>query len=267
MKTILITGSTDGIGLECATLLAQEGERVILHARDSSRGTPVLEQVRTSSGNDTVDLVVGDFASLRQVRAMGAQVVAKYPKIDVLVNNAGVYMLERRLTEDGYEMTFAVNHLAHFLLTNLLLDSLKNAAPSKIVVVSSEAHQGSRMDFDNLQGLKQFKPYSIYSASKLANLLFAYELAVRLTGTSITVNALHPGVIATKMLRAGFGSFGGSSVRKGADRVLHLIASPAVEGISGKYFVDSLEHPSSEESRNRNLQKEFWRLSEKLVGT
>ncbi len=197
---------------------------------------------------------------------MAAQLAARYPKIDVLVNNAGVYTRERQLTEDGYERTFAVNHLAHFLLTNLLLANLKNAAPSKIIVVSSEAHQGSRLDLENLQGQKKFTPYGIYSVSKLANLLFAYELAERLNGTSVTVNALHPGVIATKMLRAGFGSFGGGSVRKGADRIIHLITSPTVEGVSGRYFVDNVEQLSSAESRNRKLQKEFWKLSEQFVG-
>jgi NAD(P)-dependent dehydrogenase (short-subunit alcohol dehydrogenase family) len=265
-KTILITGSTDGIGQQCAVELAHMGARVILHGRNPSRGKAVLEHIRKESQNGGVDLFLADFASLHHVRRMADEVLAKYPGIDVLVNNAGVYLRNRQLSEDGYEMTFAVNHLAHFLLTNLLLDALKTSAPSKILVVSSEAHQNARLDLDNLQGEKRYEAYSIYSMSKLANLLFTYELAERLKDTSVSVNALHPGVIATKLLHAGFGSFGGSPVEKGAQRVLHLITSPTMNGISGKYFVNNIEQQSSAESRNRKLQAELWKLSEKLVG-
>jgi NAD(P)-dependent dehydrogenase (short-subunit alcohol dehydrogenase family) len=265
-KTILITGSTDGIGQQCAMQLAQMGARVILHGRNPSRGKALLEHIRKKSKNDSVDLFLADFASLRQVRCMADEILAKYPKIDILVNNAGVYVRERQLSEDGFEMTFAVNHLAHFLLTNLLLDALKAGAPSKIVVVSSMAHQNARLDFDNLQGEKRYDAYGTYSISKLANLLFTYELAERLKDTSISVNALHPGVIATKLLQAGFGSFGGSPVEKGAERILHLIISATIDGISGKYFVNDTPQQSSAESRKRDLQVEFWKLSEKLVG-
>ncbi len=265
-KTVLITGSTDGIGQHCALELASMGARVLLHGRNSSRGRALLEHIKKKSQNDRVDLFIADFASLKQVRRMAEEVLAKYPQIDILVNNAGIYMRDRQLTEDGYEMTFAVNHLAHFLLTNLLLDHLNRRGPSKVIVVSSIAHKNARLDFGNLQGEKRYDAYGAYSLSKLENLLFTYELAEHLKGSPVVVNALHPGVIATKLLHAGFGSLGGSPVGEGAKRILHLITSPAIEGVSGKYFVDDAEQLSSPESRDRRLQKELWALSEKFVG-
>ncbi len=265
-KTILITGSTDGIGQQCAMELAKKGATVLLHGRNPSRGKAVLDDIKRKSGNDAVDLFLADFGSLTDVRHLAGQVIAKYPRLNVLVNNAGTYAQERRLTADGYETTFAVNHLATFLLTNLLLDTLKKSAPAKVVVVSSVAHQNARLVFDNLQGEKHFDAYGAYSLSKLANLLFTYELAERLKDVPVTVNALHPGVIETKLLRAGFGSLRGGTVEDGAARILRLIASPRVNGVSGKYFVNDAERQSSSESRDRNLQTRFWSMSEQMVG-
>jgi len=264
-KIILITGSTDGIGRQAALELAKTGVTVLVHGRSATRGKIVLEQIRRESRNDNLGLFIADFASLKQVRQMADEIVQKHARLDVLVNNAGIYMKQRQLTEDGFETTFAVNHLAPFLLTNLLLNLLKQSAPSKIINVSSMAHQGSRLDFDNLQGEKHYAPYEAYSTSKLANLLFNYELARRLDNTGVTVNALHPGVIATKMLKASFGSFGGSPVEEGATRIAYLIGNPATETVSGKYFLKDKEQTSSPLSRDKELQQRFWQFSERLV--
>ncbi len=197
---------------------------------------------------------------------MADNVLKRYKKLDVLVNNAGVYMRHRELTEDGFETTFQVNHLAHFLLTHLLLDLLKRSAPSRIINVSSMAHSNSKPDFDNLQAEKKFSAYGAYSLSKLANILFTYELANRLQGTGVTVNCLHPGVIATKLLRAGFGSFGGSSVQNGAQTIVYLARSPEGGKVTGKYFVWSKAVESSPVTHDRKLQKELWDISGKLAG-
>ncbi len=265
-RVILVTGSTDGIGKQCALELAKKGATVLLHGRNPLLGKTVLEQIKKASQNDKIGLFVADFASLKQVRRLATEILEKHTRLDVLVNNAGVYMHDRQLTEDGFEVTFGVNHLAPFLLTNLLLDMIKKSAPSKIVNVSSMVHQNARLDFHNLQGEKRFDAYDAYSLSKLGNLLFTYELAHRLHNSGVTVNALHPGVIATKMLKAGFGSMGGRSVEDGAARIEYLIETLGIENVSGKYFVNDKEQTSSPHSRDEKFQKQFWALSEKMVG-
>jgi NAD(P)-dependent dehydrogenase (short-subunit alcohol dehydrogenase family) len=264
-KVILVTGSTDGIGKQSALELARKGATVLIHGRNPSLGKTVLEQIRKESRNDRLELFIADFASLRQVRRLADEACAKYAKLDVLVNNAGVYMRDRQLTEDGFEVTFAVNHLAPFLLTNLLLDLLKRSAPSKIINVSSMAHQGAHLDLNDLQAEKRFDAYDVYSKSKLANLLFTYDLAQRLNNSGVTVNALHPSVIATKMLKAGFGSMGGRPVEDGAARIAYLVNTPGIENVSGKYFVNDKEQISSSQSRDAKLRQQFWSLSEKMV--
>jgi NAD(P)-dependent dehydrogenase (short-subunit alcohol dehydrogenase family) len=263
---ILITGSTDGIGRQCALELAKQGAAVIVHGRDATRARATTEEIKEKSGNDRVNFVAADFRSLAQVRQMAAQIVQEHSKLNILVNNAGTYERTRRLSEDGLEMTFAVNHLAPFLLTNLLLEILKRNAPAKIINVSSMAHQRARWDTSYLKGENHYDAYRTYAVSKLANLLFTYELAGRLEGTDIAVDALHPGVISTKLLRAGFGSFGGRDVHEGAARILHLINLSHDSSLSGKYFVDDTETNSSPQSRDPDLQKEFWSLSERLTG-
>jgi retinol dehydrogenase 14 len=265
-EVILITGSTDGIGKQAALDRARKGATVLLHGRNPAAGKTVLEQIKRTSQNDNISLFIADFTSLRQVRRLADEILDKHSKLDVLVNNAGVYMRDRQLTEDGFEATFAVNHLAPFLLTNLLLQLLKQSAPSRIINVSSMAHQGARLNLNDLHGERRFDPYDAYSKSKLANLLFTYELANRMRNSGVAVNAVHPGVIATKMLRAGFGSMGGRSVEDGAARIAYLIDTPGIETMSGKYFVDDKEQISSSQSRDEKLQKQFWALSEKLVG-
>ncbi len=265
-KVILITGSTDGIGKQAALDLAIKGATILIHGRNSIIGKSVLDQIREVSQSDKHDCIIADFTSLKQVRRLADEVRDKHGTLDVLVNNAGIYMRDRQMTEDGFEVTFGVNHLAPFLLTNLLVDLLSKNAPSKIINVSSAVHQNASLDFDNLQAEKGFDAYGAYAQSKLASLLFTYKLADRLQGSGVTVNALHPGVIATKMLRVGFGSMGGRPVQDGAARIAYLIASPAIENVSGKYFVNDKEQQSSPQSRDVKLQNQFWRMSEKMVG-
>ncbi|HET9130429.1 MAG TPA: SDR family oxidoreductase, partial [Terriglobia bacterium] len=252
---ILVTGSTDGIGKQAALEFARGGATVLLHGRNQHLGESVLTAIRHDSHNDRLELFIADFSSLAQIRQLAAKISARHKRLDVLVNNAGVYMRHRQTTGDGFETTFAVNHLAPFLLTNLLLDLMTKSAPSRIVNVSSAAHQGASLDFDNLQGEKRYEPYGAYSTSKLANLLFTYELARRLDTSGVTVNALHPGVIATKMLRASFGSMGGGPVEEGSARIRFLAESESVNGVTGKYFVMDKEQPSSPVSRDVALQK------------
>ena len=265
-KVILITGSTDGIGKQAALELAIKGATILIHGRNPAIGKSVLDQIRKVSQNGKHDLIIADFTSLKQVRRLVDEVRDKHGTLDVLVNNAGIYMRDRQLTEDGFEVTFGVNHLAHFLLTNLLVDVLTKNAPAKIINVSSIAHQNASLDLLDLQSDKRFDAYDVYAKSKLANLLFTYELARRLQNSMVTVNALHPGVIATKMLRAGFGSMGGRPVEDGAARIAYLVGSPDIKNVSGKYFVNDKEQTSSPQSRDVTLQHRFWELSEQMAG-
>jgi len=265
-KVILITGATDDIGRQTALELARLGARVLVHGRSEARCRAVVDEIRRRTGNENLEYFVADFASLRQVREMAAKVKARHDRLHVLINNAGIFLRERRLTEDGLETTFAVNHLAHFVLTRLLLDLLKASAPARIVVVSSSTHQSAKVDFGNLQGEKRYDGYAAYAQTKLGNVLFTYELAERLKGTGVTANCLHPGVIATKMLRTGWGG-GGRGLEEGAETPVYLASSPEVEDVTGKYFVRKQERSSSSASRDEKLRKEFWKASEGLVET
>jgi len=264
-KTILITGSTDGIGRQAALEFAATGATVIIHGRDVHRGTNVAEEIRKATGNIRVDLLIADFSLLENVRRLAQDVKDRYRRLDVLVNNAGVFMNDRRMTADGFEMTFAVNYLAPFLLTNLLLDLLKTSAPSRIVNVSSMVHTRGTLDFGNLQGERHFGGYNAYALSKLANILFTFELSDMLEGSGVTCNCLHPGVIGTKLLRAAF-NMGGASTADGAETILHLATGPDVEGITGKYFQDNRVTQSAPATLDRALRKELWKLSVKLAG-
>ncbi|QIN77216.1 SDR family NAD(P)-dependent oxidoreductase [Rubrobacter marinus] len=264
-SVMLVTGSTDGIGKETARRLAEMGATVLVHGRSRERGEEALEELREGTGNENLRLVVGDLSSMAQVRDLAEQVRSEHDGLDVLINNAGVVAEERTETEDGYELTFAVNHLAPFLLTNLLLDELRRAAPSRIITVSSIAHGGARIDFDDPNLRSGYSMNRAYARSKLANLLFTYELARRLEGTGVTANALHPGVIGTKLLATGFGG-GGSSVESGAETSVYLATSPEVEGVTGKYFRGRREAESSPASHDEEAQRKLWELSERMVG-
>ncbi len=260
-----MTGSTDGIGRETALELARLGAEVIVHGRSSGKASAVADAIRRETGNPSLAFLPADFSDLDQVRAMAAGLQSRWGVLHVLINNAGTYMDRRILTPAGLEVTFTVNHLAPFLLTNLLLDLLKRSTPSRVITVSSVAHQRGGLDFDNLQGERHYEPYSAYAVSKLANILFTYELAARLEGTGVTANCLHPGVITTKLLQKGFGSTGGS-VEEGAATSVYLASSPVVESVTGRYFVRRQEAVSSWLSRDRALARRLWEVSERLCG-
>jgi retinol dehydrogenase-14 len=264
-KVILITGSTDGIGRQTAIELASLGATVLVHGRNAARGKIVVEEIQTSTGNSKIDLLIADLSSLNQVRELASEVQRRYDHLDVLINNAGVFMNERVLTPDGFEMTYAVNHLAPFLLTNLLLGLLKKSAPARVITVSSIAHTRGRIDFENLQAEQSFGGYYAYALSKLANVLFTYQLAHQLMGTGVTSNCLHPGVIGTKLLRAGF-NMPGATTADGAETLIHLASSQEVEHVTGKYFQNKISISSAPITYDETLQRELWTVTQKQTG-
>jgi NAD(P)-dependent dehydrogenase (short-subunit alcohol dehydrogenase family) len=271
-RTVLVTGSTDGIGKATAMELAQRGAKVLLHGRNSENGRAVLEEIRRMTGNDSLEFFRADFSSQRQVRMLAAEIKESQDQLHVLINNAGTFSKQRRLTEDGLEMTFAVNYLAPFLLTHELLDLLKDSAlmdsaPSRIVTVASIAHWDAKVNWNNLQGERRYDGFQAYALSKLGNILFTYALARRLKvqGTGVTANCLHPGVTKTKLLRAGFGDYPGATPEEGARTSVYLASSPDVENVSGLYFENRRPTQSSPQSYDRELQERFWQISMTLA--
>jgi NAD(P)-dependent dehydrogenase (short-subunit alcohol dehydrogenase family) len=273
-KVCLVTGATSGIGLVAAGELARRGARVVLAGRSPARCAAAVEQVRRQAGSGDVEALLADLSSQGQVRELARQFRDRHARLDVLVNNAGGLWLERRLTADGLEMTFAVNHLAYFLLTHLLLDTLKASAPARVVNVSSEAHRGAALNFDDLQGERRYGGWRAYCRSKLMNLLFTYELARRLEGTGVTANALHPGWVATRF--AGDNGWRGRlwqfaarwlaiSPEAGAQTILYLATSPEVAGVSGRYFVRERAVPSSPASYDEAAARRLWQVSLELT--
>lgn len=274
-KICVVTGATTGIGRETALGLAKQGATVILVARDKSKGDATVADIRTQTGNEKLDLFLADLSSQAEIRRLAAELTAKYPKLNVLVNNAGGVFMERKLTVDGLEYTFGFNHLGYFLLTHLLLDALKAGAPARIVNVSSDAHRPGRIVFDDLQGEKNYSGFGAYCSSKLANVLFSNELARRLRGTGVTVNSLHPGVVSTGFARnngwffnalVSVGSLFMLTAEQGAQTSIYLASSPEVEGVSGKYFDKSKAVVPSADALNEADAKRLWEVSEKLVG-
>jgi retinol dehydrogenase 14 len=277
VQTILITGATSGIGLEAGVALARSGARVVLAGRDPAKTAATVDQVRRRAGAAAVDSVLGDFASQASIRQMAQDVLARYDRLDVLVNNAGVVNASRTVTRDGIEATFAVNHLGPFLLTNLLLDLLKRSAPARIVNVSSVGHYRGTLDFDDL-GYERggYQIMSAYSRSKLANVLFTRSLARRLDGTGVTANALHPGTVATniwsgapwyaKPALALYKRFGMISPANGAETIIYLAVSPQVDGKTGLYFEKNKPKEPSKLARDDALAQRLWDESARLVG-
>jgi NAD(P)-dependent dehydrogenase (short-subunit alcohol dehydrogenase family) len=264
-KIVLITGSTDGIGKQTAINLAKMGATILVHGRNEYRCLSTIKEIEEKTKNRESKYYVSDFSSLNDVRNLVLKLKKDLKKIDVLINNAGIYSNQLQYTEDGYEMTFAVNHLSHFLLTNLLLDLLKVSPNGRIITISSIAHSRGNIDFNNLNAEQNFDPYNAYALSKLANILFTYELSERLKDTNITVNCLHPGVISTKLLRAGF-NISGSSLEDGAETVVYLASSPNLKNVTGQYFIHKKQEASSTQSYNLKIRKKLWEISEKMVG-
>jgi|SRR5687767_13655862 len=273
-KICLVTGGTNGIGKATAQSLAQLGATVIIVGRDAQKTSQVVEEIRSTSGNPRVGSMLADLSSEQEVRRLADEFKSKYAHLHVLLNNAGGFFMQRQLSVDGIETTFALNHLASFLLTNLLLDTLKASAPARIINVSSGAHISGQIEFDNLQGERDYGP-KVYNNSKLANILFTTELARRLEGTGVTVNALHPGFVAT-----GFAKNNGKviaalvsiitplvarSPAKGAETSIFLASSPSVDGITGKYFYDSQAIPAAPQATDMVVAKKLWDVSAEMV--
>ncbi len=275
-KACMVTGANSGIGKATALGLAQVGANVVMVARDRARGEVAQNEVKAKSGNNSVDLLVADLSSQQSIRKLVENFKQHYKQLHVLINNAGVFMLTRRETVDGLEITFAVNYLAPFLLTNLLLDVLKASAPARIVNVSSEAHENGYIKMDDLQAKKNYRPFRAYGQSKLALVMFTYELARRLQGTGVTANCLHPGFVATNIGQSGVVpvarpvakfvlSFLGISPEEGAKTSIYLATSTDVEDVTGKYFVKSVISRSAPISYDESLQRQLWEESAKLV--
>ena len=274
-KTVLVTGGTSGIGRATALGLATMGAHVAITGRDAGRTEGAAREIRAASGAE-VDVFVADLSSQSEVRRMAADVLHRLPRLDVLVNNVGGYWNTRHLTTDGIEHTFALNHLAPFLLTNLLLDRLRQRQVARVVTVSSNAQALGRIDFDDCQGERFYSGARAYNQSKLANVLFTYELARRMRGTGVTANALHPGVVST--------SFGASdpapvqrlvvpllrplmkSPAQGAATSIHLGSDPGLVEVTGRFFVNSAARRSSRRSYDQDIAARLWRLSADLVG-
>jgi NAD(P)-dependent dehydrogenase (short-subunit alcohol dehydrogenase family) len=274
-RICLITGATSGIGLATATGLARLGAHVILVSRDKLRGQASREKVREQSGSRQVDLLMADLQFPDEIEALALQVLDRYPALHVLVNNAGVVNLKREVTPAGLERTFAVNHLAYFQLTDLLLARLRASAPARIVNVSSHGHKFGSIDLDDLQTeRKKYAWMRVYGASKLANILFTYELSRRLAGSGVTANCLHPGAVGTSLGKNN-GRLGRMllpllkpfflSPEQGAQTSIYLASSPEVEGTSGRYYVKCRAVPSSPESHDEALARGLWEASERLV--
>ena len=275
-KTVLITGATNGIGKIAALELARMGASVGIVARNQSKGQTVLDEIKLATGNSKLELFIADLSSMADVRKLAEEFMAEYPSLDVLVNNAGAFYSDRGLSADKLEMTFALNHMSYFLLTNLLLPSLKAAPNARVVSVSSLAHTSGKLDFANLQGEQKFNGWKAYSDSKLENVLFTFALARRLAGTNVTANCLHPGFVKTSFGHGNAGLL--SSVLKigqnlfaitpeaGAKTMIYLASSPEVAGVTGKYFDKNKAVSSSVASMDQAVQEKLWAHSEQLAG-
>jgi NAD(P)-dependent dehydrogenase (short-subunit alcohol dehydrogenase family) len=274
-KICLITGGTNGIGKSAALTLARMGATVVIVGRSAQKTSQVVEEIRTTTGNQNVDARLADLSSQQDVRRLASEFLSQYAQLHVLLNNVGGTFLTRQLSVDGIEMTWALNHLGYFLLTNLLLDTLRASAPARIINVSSNAHASGKIEFDNLQGERNFSGLGPYGNSKLANILFTHELARRLDSTGVTVNALHPGLTSTSFGKNNPGLLMtimgvtipliARSPEKGAATSIYLASAPEVSSITGKYFVDSKVKQPAPQASDRAIAKQLWEVSAELV--
>jgi NAD(P)-dependent dehydrogenase (short-subunit alcohol dehydrogenase family) len=271
-KLCIVTGANDGIGKETALGLAKLDATVVMLCRDRDRGEASQREIKQRSGNDRVELMICDLGSRDSIREFASEFKLRHDRLDVLVNNAGILMRERSLNEDGVESTFAINHLGYFLLTNLLLDLLKKSAPSRIVNVASTAHKYGKIDIGGWVIGRDYSAFSAYANSKLANVLFTYELAQRLEGTGVTANCLHPGAVGTNLFRGlpkilrGLIGLVTMGPERGARTSIYLASSPEVEGVSGKYFASRRQEKSSVASYDLSAARKLWEVSEELTG-
>jgi NAD(P)-dependent dehydrogenase (short-subunit alcohol dehydrogenase family) len=280
-KTVVITGGNTGIGKEAAVRLASLGARVVISSRSEERGSAARQEIAERSGNDDVDVMALDLASFRSIRSFASDVLDRFDRLDVLVNNAGLILRRRTETEDGFEATFGINHLGHFLLTDLLLDRLRANAPARVAVVASDAHKSARrgLDFDDLQGQSRYRWMDAYAKSKLANIYFARELARQLDGTGVTVNALHPGFVRSDFGRDGdLGGLYGWGIKylagpfaispeRGARTTIYVASSPEVEGVTGGYFYKCKPTQPSAVAQDDAAAHRLWEASERLVAS
>jgi NAD(P)-dependent dehydrogenase (short-subunit alcohol dehydrogenase family) len=280
-KRIVITGGNTGIGKEAAVGLASLGARVVITSRNEERGRSARQEIAERSGNDCVDVLALDLASFRSIRSFAADVLDRFDRLDVLVDNAGLILRRRTETEDGFEATFGINHLGHFLLTDLLLDRLRASAPARVVVVASAAHKGARggLDFEDLQSARRYRWGKAYSKSKLANIYFARELARRLDGSGVTANSLHPGFVRSEFGRGGdLGGVYGWGIKylagpfaispeKGARTTIYLASSPEVDSVTGGYFYKCRPAVPSRVAQDDGAARRLWDVSEQLVAS
>jgi retinol dehydrogenase 14 len=280
-KVALVTGATSGIGKAAALELAKMGAHVIVVGRNLAKTEASVQEIKTQSANQLVDMLLADLSSMKAVRQLAQEFKEQYQQLDILVNNAGAIVTSRQESVDGYEMTFAVNHLAHFLLTNLLLDVLQSSNAARVINVSSDAHPMATLDFDDLQNKNTYQFLKVYAKSKLANILFTYELARRLEGSNVSVNAMEPGAVATNLLGYNSGPFWNllarfispflspflSTPKKGAETIIYLASSAAVKDISGQYFDKNCQSvKSSPVSYDEQVASRLWDESTRLVG-
>jgi len=266
-SVVLVTGATDGIGKETALELARLGARVIVHGRSEARVAAAFEELQSVSDTPPPPPVIADFASLSQVRALALELARRGLALDTLINNAGVYMKRRELSAEGIELTLAVNHFAHVLLTHLLLESQVGQSLTRIINVSSIAHARAAIDLDDIDNTRSaFDDYQAYATSKFANVLFTVELARRLRSRGVAVNAVHPGVVSTKLLQTGFDMRGPDSLGKGARSSVMLAISPEYAQISGAYFVEGREGHMHRRAADTDLTARYYELSVARVG-
>lgn len=264
-KVCLVTGATDGIGKVTALALAKMGATVVGVGRDPRKAEAVQAEAQSASG--TLEMMTADFSSQEDISTLVTDFLRKHDRLHVLVNNAGAIIPDYRESVDGIEMTFAVNHLSYFLLTNLLLETIIASAPARIVNVASSVHEGEVIDFDNLENKRNYSLWTAYGRSKLANLLFTYELARRLAGANVSVNAVHPGWVNTNFApAAGLKMNPPLTPEQGAETQIWLASSPDVEGVTGKYFVRKREAKSSPETHDAQVAKRLWDVSAQMVG-